>query len=185
MWWGKGMIVLFCSFSIFFLTKIFDKFTELTHGISLLCVLITFCFWNLSARWYSMEMAGVVCYTGASIITQAREIVEQIGVISFWWLKIFQIINDNCNFIPKQICHSIFKKRLFSGRPLELDTDGIWCVLPASFPENYIIKTTNPKKAKVPISYPGAMLNVMVKVSHQVHGQKQIQCVQNESWYEK
>ena len=102
MWWGKGMIVLFCSFSIFFVTKIFDKFTELTHGISLLCVLITFCFWNLSARWYSMEMAGVVCYTGASIITQAREIVEQIGVISFWWLKISEIINDQCTFILKK-----------------------------------------------------------------------------------
>jgi len=26
-----------------------------------------------------MEMAGIVCYTGASIIMQAREIVEQIG----------------------------------------------------------------------------------------------------------
>ena len=49
-------------------------------------------------------------------------------------------------------------------RPLELDTDGIWCVLPATFPENYVVKTTNPKKAKVTISYPGAMLNVMVKV---------------------
>ncbi|BFZ25729.1 hypothetical protein BsWGS_28768 [Bradybaena similaris] len=79
------------------------------------------------ARWYSMEMAGIVCYTGANIITKAREIVEQIG------------------------------------RPLELDTDGIWCVLPASFPENYTIKTNNPKKPKVTISYPGAMLNVMVK----------------------
>ncbi|KAL8598378.1 hypothetical protein ACOMHN_032655 [Nucella lapillus] len=79
------------------------------------------------ARWYSMEMAGIVCYTGANIITRAREIVEQIG------------------------------------RPLELDTDGIWCVLPATFPENYVVKTTNPKKAKVTISYPGAMLNVMVK----------------------
>ena len=31
------------------------------------------------ARWYSMEMAGVVCFTGASIIMQAREIIEQIG----------------------------------------------------------------------------------------------------------
>ncbi|KAK7499885.1 hypothetical protein BaRGS_00008976, partial [Batillaria attramentaria] len=79
------------------------------------------------ARWYSMEMAGIVCYTGANIITRAREIVEQIG------------------------------------RPLELDTDGIWCVLPATFPENYVVKTTNPKKAKVTISYPGAMLNMMVK----------------------
>ena len=25
----------------------------------------------------------------------------------------------------------------FHRRPLELDTDGIWCVLPASFPENF------------------------------------------------
>lgn len=79
------------------------------------------------ARWYSMEMAGIVCHTGAGIITKAREIVEQIG------------------------------------RPLELDTDGIWCILPSSFPENFIIKTTNAKKPKLHISYPGAMLNVMVK----------------------
>ncbi|XP_040208047.1 DNA polymerase epsilon catalytic subunit A [Rana temporaria] len=79
------------------------------------------------ARWYSMEMAGIVCYTGANIITQARELVEQIG------------------------------------RPLELDTDGIWCVLPNSFPENFVLKSTNAKKPKVTISYPGAMLNILVK----------------------
>ncbi|XP_031425753.1 DNA polymerase epsilon catalytic subunit A-like [Clupea harengus] len=79
------------------------------------------------ARWYSMEMAGIVCYTGANIITQARELIEQIG------------------------------------RPLELDTDGIWCVLPNSFPENFVLKSTNEKKPKVTISYPGAMLNIMVK----------------------
>ncbi|CAG0912824.1 unnamed protein product [Notodromas monacha] len=79
------------------------------------------------ARWYSMEMAGITCYKGASIITRAREIVERIG------------------------------------RPLELDTDGIWCMLPASFPENFVIKTKNPKKPKLTISYPGAMLNILVK----------------------
>ena len=81
------------------------------------------------ARWYSMEMAGIVCYTGAGIIKCARELVEQIG------------------------------------RPLELDTDGIWCVLPQSFPENFVIKTTNPnpKKSKVTISYPGSVLNIMVQ----------------------
>lgn len=65
------------------------------------------------ARWYCMEMAGIVCLTGASIITKAREIVEGIG------------------------------------RPLELDTDGIWCCLPASFPENFVFRTKNEKKAKV------------------------------------
>lgn len=51
------------------------------------------------------------------------------------------------------------------GRPLELDTDGIWCMLPASFPENFEVTTTNPKKAKVVVSYPNAVLNLMVKVS--------------------
>ncbi len=45
-----------------------------------------------------------------------------------------------------------------------MNTDGIWCVLPATFPENYVIKSTHPKKSKVTVSYPGAMLNVMVKV---------------------
>lgn len=33
------------------------------------------------ARWYSMEMAGIVCFTGANIITQARELIEQIGYV--------------------------------------------------------------------------------------------------------
>lgn len=27
------------------------------------------------------------------------------------------------------------------GKPLELDTDGIWCALPGSFPENFTFKT--------------------------------------------
>lgn len=38
-------------------------------------------------------------------------------------------------------------------------------MLPNSFPENFVIKTTCVKKPKVTISYPGAMLNIMVKVS--------------------
>lgn len=79
-----------------------------------------------------MEMAGIVCYTGAAIITKAREIIEQVG------------------------------------RPLELDTDGIWCVLPSSFPENFEIITTHPKKSKVTISYPNAVLNCMVKVNKNI-----------------
>ena len=48
-------------------------------------------------------------------------------------------------------------------RPLELDTDGIWCTLPSSFPENFEFHTTVPRKAHVTVSYPGAMLNVMVQ----------------------
>lgn len=79
------------------------------------------------ARWMSMPMAGIVCLTGANIITKAREIIERVG------------------------------------RPLELDTDGIWCILPASFPQEYTILTTHPKKGKLNISYPNAVLNSMVK----------------------
>ncbi|KAG9236052.1 hypothetical protein BJ875DRAFT_527302 [Amylocarpus encephaloides] len=76
------------------------------------------------SRWYSMEMAGVTCLTGAHIIQMARQLVERIG------------------------------------RPLELDTDGIWCMLPATFPENYAFKLKNGKK--MTISYPCVMLNHLV-----------------------
>ena len=76
------------------------------------------------SRWYSMEMAGVTCLTGARIIQMARQLVERIG------------------------------------RPLELDTDGIWCILPASFPENFTFKLKNGKKLN--ISYPCVMLNHLV-----------------------
>jgi len=76
------------------------------------------------SRWYSLEMAGVTCLTGARIIQMARQLVERIG------------------------------------RPLELDTDGIWCILPATFPENFAFKTKNGKK--VTISYPCVMLNHLV-----------------------
>lgn len=42
-----------------------------------------------------------------------------------------------------------------------MDTDGIWCLLPGSFPENFSIKTKSGKS--ITISYPGAMLNAIVK----------------------
>ncbi|KAL9063131.1 MAG: hypothetical protein Q9157_008394, partial [Trypethelium eluteriae] len=76
------------------------------------------------SRWYSLEMAGVTCLTGARIIQMARQLVERIG------------------------------------RPLELDTDGIWCILPATFPENFAFKLKNGKK--LAISYPCVMLNHLV-----------------------
>ncbi|RKP05010.1 hypothetical protein THASP1DRAFT_10612, partial [Thamnocephalis sphaerospora] len=76
------------------------------------------------ARWYSMEMAGVVCHTGANIIQLARQLVEQIG------------------------------------RPLELDTDGIWCTLPSTFPENFKLKLTGNRT--IFFSYPCVMLNHLV-----------------------
>ncbi|KAF2862170.1 DNA polymeras-like protein epsilon [Piedraia hortae CBS 480.64] len=76
------------------------------------------------SRWYSMEMAGVTCLTGARIIQMARQLVERIG------------------------------------RPLELDTDGIWCILPKTFPEDFTFTLQNGKK--MTISYPCVMLNHLV-----------------------
>lgn len=83
------------------------------------------------ARWRSMEMAGIVTHTGAHLIMQARELVEQLG------------------------------------RPLELDTDGIWCILPSSFPQEFHMRTKNGKK--VNIDYPCAMLNADVHERYTNH----------------
>ena len=74
------------------------------------------------ARWYSMEMAGVVTHKGGDIIRVARKLVERIGI------------------------------------PLELDTDGIWCCLPQSFPDGIEFKVDGEKKPFV-VSYPCSMLN--------------------------
>ncbi|KDR79105.1 hypothetical protein GALMADRAFT_242970 [Galerina marginata CBS 339.88] len=86
------------------------------------------------ARWHSMEMAGITCLTGATIIQMARALVEQIG------------------------------------RPLELDTDGIWCMLPGVFPENFKFQLKNGKS--IGFSYPCTMLNHLVYAkftNHQYH----------------
>lgn len=106
---GKKMIILFDSL-------------QLAHKV----ILNSFYGYVMrkGSRWYSMEMAGVTCLTGAHIIQMARQLVERIG------------------------------------RPLELDTDGIWCMLPATFPENYAFKLKNGKK--MTISYPCVMLNHLV-----------------------
>jgi len=46
------------------------------------------------------------------------------------------------------------------GISLELDTDGIWCMLPQGFPDNYKVELTNGKVYR--ISYPCIMLNHLV-----------------------
>ena len=62
-----------------FIIQIISYHYALSHSgpccwINLLCLCA-----SIRARWYSMEMAGIVCFTGANIITQARELIEQIG----------------------------------------------------------------------------------------------------------
>ena len=83
------------------------------------------------ARWYSMEMAGIVTHTGALIIKRAREFIERIGL------------------------------------PLELDTDGIWCMLPVSFPENFTFKVKGGKP--YPISYICSVFNSDVATKSREH----------------
>ncbi|GAA5968501.1 hypothetical protein JCM11641_007661 [Rhodosporidiobolus odoratus] len=106
---AKAMIVLYDSL-------------QLAHK----CILNSFYGYVMrkGARWHSMEMAGITCLTGASIIQMARKLVEQIG------------------------------------RPLELDTDGIWCMLPSTFPDGFSFKLKN--GGKFGISYPCTMLNHIV-----------------------
>ena len=53
------------------------------------------------------------------------------------------------------------------GRPLELDTDGIWCILPKSFPDVYSMKCKDGSKVK--IEYPCVMLNAMVNENFTNH----------------
>lgn len=53
------------------------------------------------------------------------------------------------------------------GRPLELDTDGIWAIIPSNFPEEYKIKTKSGKRCT--ISYPCSMLNILVNDKYTNH----------------
>lgn len=46
------------------------------------------------------------------------------------------------------------------GKPLELDTDGIWCLLPSGFPENFTFKLKNGKNLR--FSYPCSILNILI-----------------------
>ena len=52
--------------------------TEQATHVGCVVIVLSLCT-AYSSRWHSMEMAGIVCYTGANIITRAREIVEQVG----------------------------------------------------------------------------------------------------------
>jgi DNA polymerase elongation subunit (family B) len=112
------------------------------------------------ARWYSMEMAGVVTHTGASIIkvswtaprgrpaswlhgcegtgrpptaprakgfpTLAPRSPSLVALPPHWVPLLALLCLQRANDLIAQL-----------GRPLELDTDGIWCCLPGSFPEEY------------------------------------------------
>jgi DNA polymerase epsilon subunit 1 len=59
------------------------------------------------------------------------------------------------------------------GRPLELDTDGIWCILPTSFPQDFKIKMKT--GGSVSVGYPCAMLNADVHERYTNHQYQELQ----------
>ena len=78
------------------------------------------------SRWISMEMAGIGrCFYFMFLLTY---LVTQMG---------YKIITRARECIEKL------------GRPLELDTDGIWCIFPESFPGNFQLKTANKRLAVI------------------------------------
>lgn len=89
---------------------------------------------SIRARWYSMEMAGIVCFTGANIITQARELIEQIGWGSLLQVlagKIFLQIELQHKAVP--CCYLFLKKKcshcfshISSSTPQETTGAGHW-----------------------------------------------------------
>lgn len=103
------------------LSVIYDSL-QLAHK----CILNSFYGYVMrkGARWYSMEMAGIVCLIGAEIIQMARSVVENLG------------------------------------KPLELDTDGIWCIIPSSFPGRFVLNVKDSTSRS--IFYPCVILNKMV-----------------------
>lgn len=46
------------------------------------------------------------------------------------------------------------------GKPLELDTDGIWCLLPEGFPQDFTLKTNQGKNLR--FSYPCSIFNILI-----------------------
>ena len=77
------------------------------------------------------------------------------------------IISDSKNYVEGRI-----------GKPLELDTDGIWMLLPAGFPEDVKISFKSGKSFK--LSYPCHILNHLI---YDKYSNDQYQWLQNgEQW---
>ena len=116
------------------------------------------------ARWYSMEMAGVVTHTGANIIKVGggAPLLLPLGPPPFCHALCCLVLGrqgqvagrrgrerppppptkNRCNLpspppTPPQRANDLIAQ---VGKPLELDTDGIWCALPGSFPEEFKVR---------------------------------------------
>src|SRR3546814_6767306 len=54
------------------------------------------------------------------------------------------------------------------GQPLELDTDGIWSLLPSSFPDNIILKCSDPNVPKKRSEEHTSELQSLMRISYAV-----------------
>lgn len=107
---------------------------------------------DLSTKYDSLQLAhkcilnsfyGYVMRKGARWYS-----MEMAGAVTLTGANIIKCAND--------LIHQV-------GKPLELDTDGIWCCLPGCFPEDFTFTTTRTdKKKEFEVSYPCVMLNVDV-----------------------
>lgn len=61
-------------------------------------------------------------------------------------------IGGNIIMMANELCHAI-------GRPIEMDTDGIWTMLPGIFPAEFELKLADSTKT-LRLEYPGSMLNL-------------------------
>lgn len=120
-----------CQRTNTFFINVINSFHELLHkhdNLYLAYQNIFNSFYNYiackSSRWYSIDMAGIICNTGSNIIKLARKLIEKIGL------------------------------------PLKIENDGIWCIFPSDFPENYTFNLSSGKS--ISISYPLTVMNYLV-----------------------
>ena len=101
------------------------------------------------SRWYSMEMAGIV----KIIIFKKKK---------YKLFICFKVTKTGAEIIKqtRKMIESI-------GKPLELDTDGIWCCLPSQFPENFSLVDSNKKPFS--FNYICSVLNYMVSKNFTNH----------------
>ncbi|KAJ4458914.1 putative DNA polymerase epsilon catalytic subunit A [Paratrimastix pyriformis] len=108
------------------------------------------------SRWYSMEMAGIG-------LPSPHETVRAVGhILGSDLTHLLASPSSSKNGTAAERKHLV--ERI--GQPLELDTDGIWCALPRSFPERFQLKT---EKKSVTVIYPCVMLNADVKAQYSNH----------------
>lgn len=123
---------------------------------------------NYKAMMEAKDSAGARVAEGLMILYESMQLAHKIILNSFYgyvmrkgarWYSMemaamvtylgSNIISDSRNFIQGKI-----------GKPLELDTDGIWMLLPEGFPEDVKINFKSGKVLK--LSYPCHILNHLI-----------------------